>query len=310
MTDCYLTEDLIRSVRLRTRIGTAQIPGARDSDIILLLNEEMKTLILPSLLKPKEDYFVRTFRIDLVAGKSRYRIPPRAAGLKLRAMYHLSSTGSRSRTMKRQTRMDRINFAQEVDGIPSAFLLEGAYIVILPDEGSAYSGKLEVEFYMRPGNLVDSSEYFKIASVDSTTQITLESSVPSEWTTAYIYDIHSSESGCEVKAWDRTVTSISGSTVVFASPIDGSVWGDYPVVAGDYFVKASTSAMPQLPSELHTVLALASSAALTGPLDPELSAKIQMDLQRALSAAGYLFDIRAEGGSQINVGLGKNPAFG
>lgn len=310
MTDTYTTEQLIQSVRLRTRIGTAQIPGARDSDIIMILNEEMKTLLLPALMKPKEDYFVRGTRITMTSGTAKYRIPSRASGLKFRAAYHVDSNSNRSEPLKRVTRLDMNSVPTGTSTTAVAFVLEGPYIVLLPDQSATFTGFLELYFYMRPGDLVTLDNYFKISSVDSTTQVTLEDNVPAEWTTADLYDVHSESSGAEVKCWDRTVSSISGNTVVFSSAIDGSVWGDYPVVAGDYFVIAGTAAVPALPVELHTVLAAAAAAALAGPLDPDLAGKLERDVARMLAAAGYLFDVRAEGGSQINVSGVRNPMYG
>lgn len=302
----YTAEELIATVRLRARVPNSQIPGTSDSDVLRYINEEMKTRLVPGVMKAQEDHLVKTFRETISGTVTRYRVPPRSVGLKLKAITHRAADGSRVK-LARCSKLENTRYTTTGNNAPSAFYFEGPWVCLAPEAGN-YSGELELSFYMRPGDLVKSDEYFKVATVVSATEITLDSSKPASWDASQTYDIHSPDSGAELKCWNRTVTTISGTQVIFAEAIDGSVYGDNPVEVGDYFVVSKTAAIPALPVELHVPLAVAAAAALKRPLDPEGAQMLRMELSEMLAAAGYTIDKRAESSPQS--ASKPNPLFG
>jgi hypothetical protein len=301
----YTTEELIATVRLRARIPNSQIPGTADADIIRLLNEEMKTRLVPGVMKAGEDHFLKTFLVPITA-TSRYRVPSRAVGLKLKAIMHVDGSGSRLK-LSRISRLEASRLAGPGSGTPTAFFLEGPSIVLVPETGT-YSGSLELTFYQQPGDLVLSDEYFKIVTIVSTTEVTLEASVPTSWDATQTYDIHSPYSGAETKCWNRAVSTVTGTQVIFSELIDGSVYGDAPAEVGDYFVVNRTAAIPALPLELHVPLAVAAASTLKRPLDPEGAEMLRRDLSEMLAAAGYTIDKRVESSPQS--ASKPNPMYG
>jgi hypothetical protein len=290
----YTTEQLIQTVRLRARIPNVSVLGTTDDDIVRILNEQMKTTILPGVLKPLEDHFVRRYRQTITAGTMRYRVPHRAAGLRLKQLYYLDSSNERI-LLPRISSMEIHKYSGSGATEPAGFLFEGSNILLIPDNSSTITGTLEYVFYMRPSDLVLSSEYRVVQSVDSTTQITLSESVPITWLGGLLYDVHGTTSGAELKCWGRAMDSIDGTVITFASAIDGSVYGDTPVAVGDYFCLENTAAVPPVPVELHVPLAVSAAAAIVAPINPDLSMRLENDFGRMMAALGYVIDIRLEG---------------
>jgi hypothetical protein len=306
MTQSYTTEELISAVRRRARVPNTQIPGTADDDILECLNEEMKARLVPGLMKAQEDHLLRTWRETISSSTTKYPIPSRAVGLKLSGIFYRSTNGEMTKLI-RGNKLDSIAYTSSGSGVPTRFYLEGPRIVLVPEAGS-YSGTIEMDFYMRPGDMVKAANYRKVASIVSSTEITLDSDKPTSWGATLTYDVHSPNSGAEMKAWNRSVSTISGTQVIFSEAIDGTVHGDRAVEVGDYFVEYGTAAVPSLPTELHVPLILAAASALKRPLDPESAELLRRDLTEMLAAAGYTIDRRVES-SPPSVSK-RNPLYG
>lgn len=305
MSDAYTTEQLIQLVRHRARLPNTSILGSTDADIIRVLNQRMHTTLIPGLMKPKEDYFMRMARVPLVSGIRRYKIPARAAGLKLQSLRYQDSNGN-------ARKLDRIEAELASEYVsssttPAAFYVEGQWITLVPDVGS-YSGYLLLGIFLRPGALVASTSYRTIAQVVSSTVVTLASDAPTDWGGGTLYDVHSAESGAECKVWNRTLDDLSGTQVTFSEAIDGSGFSDLPVAMGDYFVVAGTAAIPALPTELHVALGLLAAASLLMPLNPENAMAIQEEAIQAMRSAGYIVEPRVDS-SPPSAGK-SNPLYG
>lgn len=306
MTQSYTTEELISAVRRRARVPNTEIPGTADADILECLNEEMKARLVPGLMKAQEDHLVRTWLETVSTNTTKYPIPSRAIGLKFSGVYFRTSNGDLSKLI-RGTKLDSIAYTSAGGGNPSRFYLEGPRIILVPESG-AYSGSIEMDFYMRPGDLVKAESYRRVSAVVSTTEITLDSAKPTAWDATLTYDIHSPNSGAEMKAWNRAVTTITGDQVIFSELIDGTVHGDRAVEVGDYFVEYGTAAVPSLPTELHVPLIVAAASTLKRPLDPEGAELLRRDLSEMLAAAGYTIDRRVE--SSPPSAAKRNPLYG
>jgi hypothetical protein len=96
-----------------------------------------------------------------------------------------------------------------------------------------------------------------VATVTPATKtITLTTAPPTAWTTTQKYDIHSEESGAEIKVWGSAITSIGGPTnsVVFSDSIDGTITGTHPVEVGDWICLQKECAILPLPYELQPLI--------------------------------------------------------
>lgn len=256
MPSIYTADEILLLARDIAKVPDTGATGSEDADLLRLANAYLQSVLAPAVLSVHEAYFDRAVRQALVASTSRYRIHSRAMLGKVTAVRYANSSGDYDRVLTLIARGKREHLRSlDLDAAaPTAYWLEGSYIMLYPDIGTNATGYLEQVVPMRPGDLVLSTAARVVASVDSTTQVTLSSAVPSGWSTASTFDIHSKYSGAELKCWDRAAGTVSGTTVEFSSAIDGTGAGEVAVEAGDYVCLAGECAVPAVPRELHSVL--------------------------------------------------------
>ncbi len=233
--------------------------GYTDADVLDRANEYMYEEAIPEIASYSEEFFVIAEQFTLVGTTGRQRIPGRASGNRLTGVsividsrfYKLSLIG----------RNDRQQYAGSVSSSRQfgAFYLEGNDIVLvpLPTTGATFTGELEVAYLFRPGEVVKSDRYSRIASsgVSGSTITVEEAPGDTIWpTTATEYDIHSYQSGAEIKQWSQSATK-SGNVLTFSGTIDGSDAGTKVPAEGDYVCLAEEAALPGLPREAHMTVA-------------------------------------------------------
>jgi hypothetical protein len=308
----YTAEELIASVRLRARVPNVKASGSTDPDLLRLLNEEQWNELVPWLMRQREEYYVVEERIPLVAGKTKYRINHRAIGQKLRDIVLVDNANDNRRQMipriNREERPyhDTPYTAREDEG----FFLEGNNIVLVSVDATANS-MLEVAFFFRPGEIVMSTAARKVLTIDTATKtITVDGVIPSDWTNADLFDIHSAKSGAEPKMWDQVATTVAGETLIFTSAIDGSAFGTQAVEVGDWVCLAEEAALPALPRELHPVLAQAAVCRVVeAEGDTEALRNHSAKLNRMLEQSISMLDFRVEGKVQKIAGA-YSPLWG
>ena len=151
----YMTaNDLIAAVKRKAFIPTSQ-NALNTDDILSFLNEEMIISQVPSVLQYHEEFFVHMEQVTLVASQSRYPIPNRAIGMKLRDLFYEDSTGNIFE-MTRVTSEDKAMYQQSysVGQSPVKYYIEGNDIVLVPSLSSSPSGYLNFYIYLRPNQLV------------------------------------------------------------------------------------------------------------------------------------------------------------
>ena len=112
-----------------------------------------------------------------------------------------------------------------------------------------------MSFYFAPGDLVLQANVAKVTDV-SGGLVTIDT-VPTGWVAGETdYDIHSPDSGAEIRCWEKSATLNTGTKVfTFTSTdVDGSNVGDDPVEEGDYVCLTNEAALPGVPRELHATV--------------------------------------------------------
>ena len=294
----FTTEDLIASVQRRISIPSdLASEGKADTDIIDVLDEVLLDEIIPQILKYSEEYFVRTLTLTVDSSTTHYQIPKRAVGNALRDVFFQNGTDKRYLTLISREFLPF--YSSTPVTVPEGFYLEGNNLRLIPP-GSA--GTLKVSFAFRPGQLVKAASYRKVTSVDSTTSVTVDSTVPTAWTTATTFDAHSKESGAEVRVFDYGASVVSGTGITFTQAIDGSVDGTRAIEVGDYVVEAENAAVPAVPRDAHPALAQAAACRLLeSDGDSEMLRAARQTLGRQLENFGHLFETRVDGKPQTIV---------
>lgn len=295
----FTAEDLIASVQRRISIPSdIASEGKADQDILDVLDEVMMDTIIPAILRLKEDYLVRTLTFATSASPNRYAVPSRAIGNALRDVYYTDTNGTK-KYLPPVTRELLPFYGDTAIQVPDGFYFEGDRLILVPP---STGGNLNLSFFFRPGQLVKSTAYRQVVSVDSTTSITVDSTVPTGWSTATTFDVHSDKSGAEVRVFDYGASTVSGTTITFTQAIDGSVDGTLAVDEGDYVVVAETAAVPALPRDAHPALAQAAACRLLeSDGDSEMLKIARETLMQMIDSFGDLFETRVQGKPQIFV---------
>lgn len=153
-TPWMTSDDLIASVKRKILFPVSQSTFTEE-DILAFANEEMFTSQVPSILQFHEDYLLTSVEVPLEADKSRYPIPDRAIGLRLRDLYFKDASGDLSEmTRVSQGNEDLFTNGVDTSSPPHKYKVEGNDIIILPEIGTSPTGSLVFIYYIRPNQLV------------------------------------------------------------------------------------------------------------------------------------------------------------
>ncbi len=251
MSSFYTTNTLIDSIKRRAAIPEAQ-ETFKVPDFLAFINEEIAMGILPSIMRLHEDYLLYTQDVPVVQNQTRYSIPDRAVGNKLRELAYKDSNGN----IFEMTRINiedlpDYNGPQQVTNYYT-YYIENNDIVLVPKVGSTASGSLVVSYYLRPNQMVEETRVGVIQSINFTTGEIIVSDVPSVFNLSQKYDLVKAKSPFKTLKLDLTSTTINPTTnsIIFnASDLPSTL------SVGDYVCLAEETIVPQIPSELHVMLA-------------------------------------------------------
>jgi len=141
------------------------------------------------------------------------------------------------------------------------FYLMGNDVILHPSVGPTPHGSLSFYYYLRPNSLVKDSAVATITALDKTTGNITLSSIPSGYsvyvagsnnTVATTFDFIKAKSAHNILDIDISINSVNSTTKVinidpYKIPKDLEV--------GDYIALAGQTCIPNIPTELHMVLA-------------------------------------------------------
>jgi len=252
----YLTsKTLIDSVIRRAMLPLNQNTFS-EADLLAFANEEMDMGIIPYIMTFHEDYFMRSDETLLQAGRSTYPIPYRAMGNKLRDVAFRDG----SSTIFEMTRVGvgDLPFYQfggggNVNGAGiRTFYIKNNEVCLLPEDMPDVHGWLRMSYYIRPNSLVSLSRIGTITNVDTTTGVITLDSIPTNFALSAQFDMLQTKSPHKCLAIDKTALAID--TVAKTITFDVADM-PYDIAAGDYISLAEECIIPQIPSDIHSMLA-------------------------------------------------------
>ena len=299
------TDKIIASIKRRTMMPESSITFSKD-DLIEFLNEEMSIGVVPSILQMRDEYLVYRDIVAIQSGVSIYPIPSRAIGNKLREVAYSDDTVNEYNMT--QIELDNKisnNFLSQGGFYASQFYIQGSDIHLHPSNFN-YSGYLFIYYYMRPNFLVQDNKVAVITEIEKNSQgeltgkifldniPTTYASVSSGITTikATEFDFISSNSPNKILAWDIPGSINSEEHSITISP--SSIPTDLKV--GDYMPVAGETCVPNIPTELHPILAQRVALRVLEALGDSAglaNAKAKLDEMEAKT--GVLIDSRVEG---------------
>lgn len=292
----YLTSStLIESIKRRASIPQSQSTFTED-DFLAFANEELSIGLLPSIMQFHEEFLVYTMDIPLLPNVQNYPIPPRAVGSKIRTAFYLDPQGN-LRSVARVSPENAIFYQNSgIDTSYITFYLQNNEIVFVNKMGIAPTGSnLRVTYYLRPNQLVSESRCGVIAQINTETNtITLEDSVPSIFNNSGFQPLDLIEriGGHRTKAMDLIPLSTSDNTITFSSLPTNLAVGDHVALAGETMI-------PQIPDDLHSVLAQRVAARCLEALGDQNGLQAaNVKLAEMEQKTGNLIDNRTEGQPQ------------
>jgi hypothetical protein len=262
-----------------------------DEDFLEMLNEEIQYFGVPHLLRTHEEYLLTFEDIPVTAGKSEYPIPDRAIGNKLRDVAYVDSAGSYFELARISVEYLSDYSSVSVSDYPSSFYLKDNKVVLV--DGLPTQGVVRMFFFLKPNKLVADKYAGVVTGIDTITGVISLSNFPTSFSSTTLFDFVGAVSPNRVLKYDVTALSSNNVTkTVTFSPSD--IPSELRV--GDYINIQGQTIVPQLPEELHPILAQrVTIAALEALGDSEGTAIAQRKLDKMEVSSNDLIDNRVEG---------------
>ena len=286
---------LIASVRKRAMLPN-DTSTYTDQDILDILNEELDIGMLPKLLSLNEEHLVNHEEIPTDGSKVRFPIPYRSIGNKLRDVALVDTSGG-VHELSRISLEEISDYSYYYDGLAdtSLFYIENNEVVLVSSTVGSYES-VRMYFYLRPNVIVLEKETAIIDLIDRTTGTVVLRTFPKTFSSTPEMDFIGARTPNKTFAYDKAPMSVNvnAKTVVFnPSDIPASL------SVGDYLCLRETTPVPQIPTEMHPVLAQrAAIHMLEGLGDTEGLRNAMNRLDRMDMDTMSLVDDRCEGSPQ------------
>jgi hypothetical protein len=241
----WTATDLIASVKRRAGIPAAQATYT-DAEILTICNEEMSSFIVPLVMKEREDYWQTSVDFTITSSVTQYRIPERAIGSKLREVKIVNANGTESN-------IPRLLVANE--GTDSyGFRVDGNVLTLrtgIANNPTLLGNTLRVYFYSRPNQITAATigtTYGTIATLTLPYGMTVTSAPTGLTGASGTMDMIRATPGFETLAADAAFT-LSTGVYTFSAPLPAGI------AVGDYVTVPGNTPVPQIPPELHPLLA-------------------------------------------------------
>lgn len=243
----YTTTALVAKVKRDAILPSSQnlyLPA----DIIAVLSDELQSVIVPLLMAVREEYLVVNYDQAITSGDYTYFVAPRAVGQKLRAVVLLDSAGN-------EIKLGRIE-PEDVATSPwlanpnnIGFSMDNDQIILFPNTANLTAYSLRQKIFRRPNDLIATGSAGQITTINTATKEVTLNRMPSTWTTSTTFDMIKGTPSFRAHAEDRAITTISGFVLTFTATLPTDL------AVGDWIAEAGFSPIPQVPYEVHKLLA-------------------------------------------------------
>ncbi len=247
----YTSDALLSSIERKSFAPNGQVTFS-PSDILLMSDEALLSVIFPKIINTNEEYFVLNKEYSITADQSSYEIPSRAIGSIARSVQILDENG----VIRSIPRLEPDDQVSTVGGSLRGYFIKDSKIVLdrTPDRTS---GTLRVPYFIQPGALVLASSGAVISAIDPATKVVTVSTIPSSWNTGDSFDLISCKGSHAYRDIDLVSTMVNGNDITLPSlPSD--------LVVGDYINQSEESSLVQVPSPFRAVLAQFVAAEIIG----------------------------------------------
>jgi hypothetical protein len=258
MSSILDSKSLINTIKRRASIPSSQETFS-NNDFLEMATEEINIGLMDQLMLARGDYLVQFEDKSLVPGVNNYSIPDRAVGNKLRDVCVIDNTGKVIYELSQITIEELSEFeGPYVNHRSNTFYIQNNEVIITP-QPSITDYKIRMYFYIRPNKLVLNERAATVSTItDNGTTVELGFvSSPKHFTTSIQYDVVGAKSPNKIKSYNITPVSINlnTSTLVVNKADISNESGFISVSVGDYVTQAEETIVPNIPTELHPIVA-------------------------------------------------------
>lgn len=246
----YDTTELVQTLKDRGLVPDNQAVF-NTAAFLRACTQVMWSRVVPDVLRLRQDYFEVTE--DVSTSTARNRIPHWAIGGKLEELSILDSSSNEfPLELINQGRVKHL-VAPASTGTPLYYYVEGHDVVLVPAPNGTFT--LRLTYMQRPNKLVPTTECGLITSISEATNTTLNFSASSTTFGASTpVDVIAGKPGFQTLR--RNATPVSGSTTTCVLSGTGYQTGANAIAVGDYVCLTGDACVPQVPAELHAIIAM------------------------------------------------------
>lgn len=149
----YTSTELIEAIKRKIAVPNVQV-SFTEQEFLDFANEEMFLSQIPSILQFHEEYLVYVQTVPLENGVSRYDLPDRAIGMKLRDLFYQDVQGNLYPMANIGLGNADLYSHNGGANTPRNFYIEADEIVLVPTITGSVTGNLVEKYYLRPNSLV------------------------------------------------------------------------------------------------------------------------------------------------------------
>lgn len=286
---------LVESIRNRAMIPS-DTSVYTDENLLDIANEELDVQLLDKLLSLHEEHLTVSVEIERNS-KGIYEIPYRAVGNKIRDIALISGGSIYEMTQISVGELSDFTVDSEAytNGFDKFYVEHNKLKLIHPSR--SYE-KIRIYYHIRPNFLTKTEKAASISSIvinEANDEITYNfTSTPSSFNSSILYDFVGAKTPNKIKAYDISPKDVNTS-LNFVTFTKSDIADVDDIVVGDYICVAEQSPVPNIPTEMHPVLAqLAAVHVLEAMGDTEGLANAEKRLNKMTASVMQLVDDRVE----------------
>lgn len=268
----FLADTLLRSIR-RKAFMPLNDETFTDTDVLEMATEELRDYVVPTLKSINEEFLIRVQDYTVASQQDNkvYVLPERCSAEVLKDVQYSDGSGG-------FIPLSRIEPENSFRFGTSGLSTGGSVYYYLQDDQVILTAvpsftTLRIRYFMRPNKLVKVADALTVSSFDAGLRFittTIDTDTFTAFGTSGVVDIISAKPGFRTKSLDLqlSIDSGSGPTYTLVATIPA---GEQNPVPGDYICLAGTSCLPQVPVEVH----------------PLLAQRVAMRMLEGKNAAGY-----------------------
>lgn len=242
----YTTDGLITSVKTKYLIPNSQTTF-QDADILLFLDEELRSTIIPLISSVRGDYWLTNYD-QPVTGAASYTIPVRGAGGILVDVVFVDPNGNEMKlTQLSPSQVSSTQpFGYQLPLYSFGYYIQDDQVVLYPSsavQATAYT--LRQKFLRRPNNLALMADCAQVTAINGS--VVTVNAVPSDWTTSVTFDVIQNFPQFKSISDGLGITLISNLDITLASIPTG-------LAVGMWLCPTTMSCIPQIPYEAFSLL--------------------------------------------------------